>query len=498
MSNFVSGVIHRVAPLTLAMAIISVTSLSAEKFYTVKLDPKAETGKLSPDLIAAHRTESTFVGVTEDGAAVLKFPADMDDREIESKLADVPGFLARSPRDHRAYDELSELIVIHEAGQPFRRGDTFAGCEIINVVSRLNFIVIHSHDGFSPGTLSQLLEFAPLEHAHPNYHYRLAETPNDAKYSKQWALPGIDAPAAWERVTTSPVVVAVLDTGICFDPPNDLTPNMSANVPERDGVQGIDDDGNGCYDDVYGCNFVELDPNGNYTGNGADTYGHGTHCAGIIGARGDNNDGIAGVCWQVPIVSVRIFESGQVAGDEAKLALGIEYAVRRGARVLNCSFAGPNIGQNVKNAIALALNSGALLVCAAGNGGNDAIGDDNGLIPTYPASYASANIISVLSVDEDYIRDPSSNFGNQTVHIAAPGVNIYSTMLQLPYGSASGTSMAAAHVAGAAALIWNHPDYLGATYDIVKQAIITNRQYVQGLQNDCVAQGVLNLAFLDN
>ncbi len=281
-------------------------------------------------------------------------------------------------------------------------------------------------------------------YATPNYKISLFSTPNDPSYSQEWALPVISAPQAWDKTSGSnSVVVAVLDTGVDYNHP-DLAGNIWTNAKEISG-NGNDDDGNGYIDDVHGWNFVD------HTNDPIDTNGHGTECAGVIGAIGNNTLGIAGVDWNVRIMPLTVINS-QGYGYESDAIDAILYANQMGASVISISWGGNGYDQALTDAIDA---SPAVVVCAAGNSGQD---NDN--TPVYPASYGNANLISVAASDQNDNLAPFSNYGAATVDIAAPGVNIYTTTSGSQYGTFSGTSMAVPYVAGTAGLVKAvHPEW---------------------------------------
>ena len=160
-------------------------------------------------------------------------------------------------------------------------------------------------------------------------------------------------------------------------------------------------------------------------GSGKDENGHGTHVAGIIGARGNNDRGISGLCWKVKIVNVRILDA-EGRGYVAQQIAGIEYALRAGAKVINCSFGGPDSSAVMRDAIAVARKQGALIVAAAGN---DGVNTDK--TPFYPAAYPDSNVLSVAATDDRDKLASFSNYGAKTVDLAAPGDAVGSTYLGL-------------------------------------------------------------------
>jgi len=298
---------------------------------------------------------------------------------------------------------------------------------------------------------------AGVLYAEPDYQVRAEATiPNDALFDQLWGMnntgqtggtPGadIDAPEAWDLSTGDQnVIVAVIDTGVDYTH-EDLTNNMWMNPGEIPDNQ-IDDDGNGFVDDVYGYDFFNGD------GDPMDDNDHGTHVSGTVGAEGDNGIGVAGVCWQVNIMALK-FLGAAGFGFTSDAVSCVDYATQMGAQVMNNSWGGGGYSQSLKDAIDAAGVSNIVFVAAAGNGGIDGIGDDNDLLPFYPASYDSDNIISVMSTDDNDERSLFSNYGRFSVDLGAPGSDILSCVISNGYAVFSGTSMASPHVAGACALM---------------------------------------------
>ena len=203
---------------------------------------------------------------------------------------------------------------------------------------------------------------------------------------------------------------------------------------------GIDNDGNGYVDDVYGYDFYE------YDGDPMDTNGHGTHCAGTIGAEGGNSIGVVGVTWKPQIMALRFL--GPNGGSTIGAIQAIDYAVAMGAHLTSNSWGGGGFSQALLSAIEAAGAANQLFIVAAGNDGQD-----NEATPTYPCNYNLPNMICVASTDQFGDLSSFSNWGINVVHIAAPGSRIVSTYLYNSYESLSGTSMATPHVAGVAALL---------------------------------------------
>ncbi len=274
----------------------------------------------------------------------------------------------------------------------------------------------------------------------PNYRYSASVTPNDSFYSLLYGLPKISANEAWNITTGSnDVVVAVIDTGVQYSHP-DLESNIWVNPGETPG-DGIDNDGNGYVDDVYGFDFVSNDSVP------LDENGHGTHVAGTIGAVGENNTGVVGVNQLVSIQALRVLDASG-SGFTSDIIEAVNYATENGADIVNMSLGGPGYSEVFSEAISLAGTNGVLVVVAAGNDTTN-----NDATPSYPANYGLSNMITVAATNEDDLLSSFSNYGATTVQIAAPGEDILSTYPTSDYAYLSGTSMATPHVAGAAALI---------------------------------------------
>jgi thermitase len=332
-----------------------------------------------------------------------------------------------------------------------------------------------------------------------------SSTGPDVEYSKQWGMADIGVLDAWKNTSTkgSPdMIVAVIDTGVDYTH-DELAENIWRNPGESGNGRennGIDDDGNGFVDDVVGWDFAAndnrpYDITSGFMGN----PGHGTHCAGNVAAKSDNGKGIIGVAPNVKIMALR-FISEKGSGTTEAAVLSIKYAVDNGAKVLSNSWGSEGDdgdGQVLKEAIQYAMDKGVLFVAAAGNG-HQGVGynNDTDPRPAYPASYDHDNIISVAAIDKNNRLGSFSNWGAKTVDIAAPGVDVYSSIPKNKYMSMPGTSMACPHVAGAAALYWSHNPQ--ATWMEVKNALLNSARPVPVLNGKMVSNGKLNVKDLMN
>ena len=330
-----------------------------------------------------------------------------------------------------------------------------------------------------------------VEIAEPNFIYKINKVPNDPLLGNLWGMSNtgqkdsanhvgiagvdIDAVRAWDITTGSKdVIVAVIDTGVGYTHP-DLVDNMWINEVEAAGKAGVDDDANGYIDDIHGMNFVDATKP---TNEPLDDHGHGSHCSGTIGASGDDGKGIVGVNWHVRIMPVK-FLSAEGSGTLEGAILGINYATKMGARIMSNSWGGGDFSQTLKDAIDAADAAGILFLAAAGNDSNN-----NDTNPSYPAAYTSPNVLAVAAIDNQGNMANFSNYGKKTVHVAAPGVNVYSSVLNGGYDSWSGTSMATPHVSGVAALVAaNEPNLTGLQ---IKERIIATSRPISGTRGKVV------------
>ena len=299
-----------------------------------------------------------------------------------------------------------------------------------------------------------------------NFVRSISLWPNDPRLSELWGMENngqtggtadadIDAAAAWDAGQGSGTVVACIDTGVDYNHA-DLAANMWHNPGETAG-DGIDNDGNGYVDDVYGIDSYagDTDP--------MDEHGHGTHTSGTMAAVGDNGVGVTGVAWRAKIMALRFLGpegDGTDAGAIACINYAVDMKVNHGVNivVINASWGGGGYNPVLLNAISSAASAGIVFCAAAGNSGLN-----NELWPFYPSSYSASNLIAVGSTTSTDARSSFSNYGATRVDLFAPGSSILSTYFG-GYGLMSGTSMATPHVAGTVALLAAlHPEDTVAT-----------------------------------
>lgn len=343
---------------------------------------------------------------------------------------------------------------------------------------------------------------AEVDFVEPNWVYRHQAVSNDTYFTsgQLWGMYGAattpantfgtGAATAWAngKTCSAAVFVAVIDEGAMFSHA-DLSGQFWANP--YDPVDGIDNDGNGYIDDVRGWDFVG-DDNTIFDGRSDD---HGTHVSGTIAGKGGNGAGVVGMCWSLKLISAKFL--GNNGGTTADAVLAVDYVTD--LKVLhslnlvasNNSWGGGGFSQALQDAITRAGQAEILFVASAGNSAQN-----SDVSPSYPAAYNNANIISVASIDANGALSGFSNFGATTVDLGAPGGNIFSTLPgragRSTYGSYSGTSMAAPHVTGAAAMYKSiNP---GATAAQVKAAILASATPTASLSGKTVTGGRLNVS----
>ena len=348
--------------------------------------------------------------------------------------------------------------------------------------------------------LAMLENQAEIVRVDPDYKldlHSLATTPNDPLYPMQWGLNntgqqingtngvvGVDIKAAeaWDIQTgDGSCTLAIIDSGVDYDH-EDLTANMWVNPGEVPG-DGLDNDANGYIDDIHGWDFADND---------ADPKGpnfHGTAVAGIAGAVGNNALGMTGVAWNVKLMALKVFPDNPA--DSATLSMflsALDYAVTNGARVSNHSYTvGSTFLPNFKMAIDTAGQNGHLIVAAAGNGSTD-----NDITAVYPSSFTSDNVIAVTSLGNQGELASGSNYGAQSVDLAAPGRYNYATFPGNLYTqNLAVTSFAAPMVSGAACLIDMQDP--GLSLEQLRNRILTNTTPIASMNGITKTGGVLNL-----
>jgi subtilisin family serine protease len=396
------------------------------------------------------------------------------------------------------YEHTNNFVLVRfKAGAPATAPTDVAGALGLTVQRSFKIVPVHRLE-LGPNSdlatkLAALRADPNVLYAEPDYLVRANRMPNDPMFIRQWglkneAVPGADVSAsdAWSQTTGSDeIIIAVIDTGVDYSHP-DLAQNMWVNpgeIPDN----GLDDDLNGYVDDVHGWNFSTFDRLLGLDENDPMDYnGHGTHCAGIIGAVGNNAEGVSGVNWNVKILPIS-FLGMMGMGFTSDAILSLEYAWQNGARVSNNSWGGGGYSQALLDAIEMAGMNGHLFVAAAGNSGTD-----NDALPHYPSSYDSSYVVAVAATDShDQLADFSC-FGAESVDLAAPGVDILSTLPNRQYGTLSGTSMATPFVSGAAALLLSRNSALEPMS--LKRALLQGVDELAVLKDKMQTGGRLNLA----
>jgi thermitase len=375
-----------------------------------------------------------------------------------------------------------------------------AGTELERTLPVRGMQLLDPEPGQGPAAAERALERQNgVLYAEPNAIRRASLRPDDQHFSLLWAMENTgqsirgsagsadadtDAGDAWDAGIGGGVTVAVIDSGVDLAHP-DLAANAWHNPGEYGSGResnGLDDDLNGRVDDWRGWDFVAGD------NNPADENGHGTHVAGTIAAQRDNGIGVAGVADGSRLMALRVLNA-QGTGSVAGVILAYSYAARAGAKVVNLSLGSSSASQAEYDAISA--RPEMLFVAAAGNGGDDEIGDDNDLYPEYPCAYPLPNVLCVAASDNRDRLASFSNYGDLAVDLAAPGVDIASTVPGGGYGWSSGTSMATPHASGAAALLWAASP--GASVSQIKSALLGGVDPVAAFAGRTVTGGRLNV-----
>lgn len=353
--------------------------------------------------------------------------------------------------------------------------------------------------------IERLRNMPEVEYAEPNWIYQHFATSNDTYFTNNslWGMSaggnqfGSGAATAWaaNKLGSSTVYIGIIDEGYMYTH-EDLAANAGTNPGEVAG-DGVDNDGNGLVDDVYGWDF---DGNNSSIFDGT-SDDHGTHVAGTIGGVGGNGKGVAGVVWNVKMMGAKFL--GSRGGTTANAIKAVDYFTglkNKGVNVVatNNSWGGGGYSQALYDAIERANQAGILFVAAAGNSGTN-----NDATPSYPASYANSNIIAVASITSTGGLSNFSQYGATSVDIGAPGSAIWSTVpvasgkgknatVGSGYASYNGTSMATPHVSGAVALYASlNP---GASAAQIKAAILGSATPTGSLAGKVATGGRLNVS----
>lgn len=429
-------------------------------------------------------------------AAVMTMPA------LAELAPHVPGELIVKFKDQKAITSLKSLGM--EVARPIELSNETL--HVVKTGSQKSLL----------GAIKELQADPNVAYAEPNFIYHLVQpiaptalenllsqvqesrslnyTPNDPDFNRLWGLRNtgnnepngrtagvegadIDALRAWEINRGSRAVrIAVIDTGIDYNH-EDLAANMWTNPNEIPG-NGIDDDGNGFIDDVHGYNFV------NNTGNPWDGNGHGTHCAGTIGAVHDNALGVAGVMADVELVAVKFLSDGG-SGTTENAIRAVDYATSLDVDIMSNSWGGGGRSQALEDAIRRASDRGIIFTAASGNSGTN-----NDVRPHYPSNYDVPNVISVAATTAQDGLASFSTYGRNTVHIAAPGHNVLSSVQNNRYSVFSGTSMATPHVSGALGLLLSQEGRMPV--EEVRSRLLATSEPLPSLRGKTVNGGRLN------
>jgi thermitase len=444
--------------------------------------------RLSPELSLVLEMKGEFLGLTKDNRTAIK----LDDSQLPRAMAaGGPAKIAKAGD----YQSRSLLIRYAKGAQVAKTTLAAAGLMPDGGSDEGSFLVGRPEGGVTAEQLGALLNDKAVTHIEPDFILSLPpnetgaevvsaevatlQTPNDTLFPLLWGMKNIHAPKGWDSITDAPeIIVAVIDSGVDYNH-KDLAGNMWKSSAGNVGRDFFEDD-----DDPM------------------DENSHGTHCAGTIAGVGNNGLGVAGVAWQTKIMALR-FLGPNGSGSTSDAIACIDWAVDQGAHILSNSWGGGGFSQNLKDAIDRAESQGVLFIAAAGNSGTN-----NDVAPHFPSNYDNLNIISVAAIDDADSAASFSCFGQQTVDIGAPGVDITSSIPDHKYASFNGTSMATPHVAGAAVLTWaktfTTPLQDVTQMQTVRDLILKNARQVNALSDSWghsapafIKGGVLDIAFLD-
>lgn len=449
----------------------------------------SQNKRLSPELFVVQQSDAELLGVARCGRALYRGQGQCLNR-VRSMSSSVNTKLPPIPRKG------NRLLISYQTRGETPSDETLAkaGLRKVEDYRAGSFLIVEPAGTVTAASVNALMEDEAVVHAAPDYVMSVprgetpetvqaqaaASVPSDPAYPDLWGLKNIGAPQAWNVIRETPkIVVAVIDTGVDYN-----HPDLKANMWVRNGRCGYD-----FYDD-------DDDP--------MDEQDHGTHCAGTIAGVGNNGIGVVGVSWKTQIMAMR-FMGADGSGSTSDAVKCIDWAVANGAHILSNSWAGPGSSQELVEAVSRAERKGVLFVAAAGNTAN--VGNNNDSSPFYPASLPQANVITVAAIDVNNARGSFSHYGPRSVDIGAPGVGIVSTVRNNEYAKQDGTSMAAPHVAGAAALVWgkafSSPVQDPQQMTTVRDLIYANARPIAALRDFWghtaparVPGGVLDVSFL--
>lgn len=394
----------------------------------------------------------------EETTEAYREQAEYAEDTIIYKQTESTGLFRSTPRPETDAGELEGLGIQVDAAEELNRREVdkglFSTTYEVTYEAPLEGDVWEAVDGLS--------QVEGIVDAQPDYVYHttavgVPDATTDPDFDRQWYLNQLHVPDIWQDFASDGLtpgmetVVAVIDTGVDYTHP-DLQSSMWVNAKEFGGTPGVDDDGNGYVDDIYGVSTVGASYY--HTGDPMDDHGHGTHVAGIIAMAAGNRQGGAGVAYGAKIMAIK---AGQATGTfaDTDIAEAIRYAVANGADVINMSFGGYGHSFLVEEALQDAFGS-CVLVASAGNDGISTSDAPMGGKDTYPAGYSY--VLGVMASGQsgqlasfsnwDYYKDRNAEY-----EIVAPGVDIYSTLPGGQYAPWSGTSMAAPMVSAAAAIL---------------------------------------------
>lgn len=439
-------------------------------------------------------------GCKEDEFLKNENDATLKSASVETQAKHVPNEMLVKFKD--GVNETQKLVVLAKVNGKMKEKILTKAMENIGDKEGVSLI---SLPGQALEAIDRIKGLPEVEHAEPNYIYEHCATSNDTYYANGslWGMYGdgttpkndfgSQAGEAWATGLTgaNTVYIGIIDEGYMYTH-EDLAANAGTN-PGETANDGIDNDGNGLIDDVYGWDFASNDKTV-FDGTADD---HGTHVAGTIGAVGGNGKGVAGVVWNVKLLSGKFL--GARGGTTANAIKAVDYFTNLKIKGLNLvatnnSWGGGGYSELLEAAIKRANNAGILFIAAAGNSGTN-----NDVTASYPSGYNIDNVIAVASITSTGALSSFSQYGATTVDLGAPGSAIWSTVpvksrknIVSGYASYSGTSMATPHVTGAVALYKStHPN---ATAVDIKAAILSSVVPTSSLSGKCVTGGRLNVS----